>query len=215
MVGLDVFDHSPAAYSSDQTGPLHGPHGIGEALIAALYVQTDGVYFNLPDVDPWDETRDARQYKGPHAVVAHPPCQRWSMLAHIHKHKPGKAIGNDGGCFYSALSAVRLWGGVLEHPAGSAAWDAFGLIKPPAKGGWWPCDSDGGYTCHVEQGHYGHRARKATWLYACKAVLPDLVWGQAPSTQRVDFMSGRGKERSRTPLPFRDLLIQIARSVKR
>jgi hypothetical protein len=27
--------------------------------VAALYVQTDGVYYGLPDVDPWDEQRDA------------------------------------------------------------------------------------------------------------------------------------------------------------
>ena len=46
-------------------------------MIAALYVETNGVYYGLPDVDPWDEARDARLYNGPHPVVAHPPCQRW------------------------------------------------------------------------------------------------------------------------------------------
>jgi hypothetical protein len=44
-------------------------------MIAALYVQTGGCYFNLPDVEPWDEARDARKYAGPWPVVAHPPCQ--------------------------------------------------------------------------------------------------------------------------------------------
>lgn len=38
--------------------------------IAALYVQRDGVYYGLPDVDPWDEERDARLYAGPWPVVA-------------------------------------------------------------------------------------------------------------------------------------------------
>ena len=33
--------------------------------IAALYVETDGCYFGLPGVDPWDEARDARLYAGP------------------------------------------------------------------------------------------------------------------------------------------------------
>lgn len=46
-------------------------------MIAALFVQRGGVYFGLPDVDPWDEQRDARLYAGPLPVVAHPPCQRW------------------------------------------------------------------------------------------------------------------------------------------
>ncbi len=35
-------------------------------MIAALYVASGGCYFGLPDVDPWDESRDARIYAGPH-----------------------------------------------------------------------------------------------------------------------------------------------------
>jgi hypothetical protein len=31
-------------------------------MIAALYVATDGVYFDVPGVDPWDVTRDAKLY---------------------------------------------------------------------------------------------------------------------------------------------------------
>ena len=42
-------------------------------MIAALYVQTGGSYFDLPDVDPYDQDRDARTYAGPWPVVAHPP----------------------------------------------------------------------------------------------------------------------------------------------
>lgn len=29
-------------------------------MIAALYVATDGCYFGLRDVDPWDQPRDAK-----------------------------------------------------------------------------------------------------------------------------------------------------------
>ena len=50
-------------------------------MIAALYVQRGGIYWDLPDVDPWDEARDARLYAGPWPVVAHPPCARWCRLA--------------------------------------------------------------------------------------------------------------------------------------
>ena len=49
--------------------------------IAALYVETDGCYFGLDGVDPWDAERDAREYAGPHPVVAHPPCKRSSLIA--------------------------------------------------------------------------------------------------------------------------------------
>lgn len=35
-------------------------------MVAALYVQTGGAYYGMPDVDPWDEARDARLYDGPH-----------------------------------------------------------------------------------------------------------------------------------------------------
>lgn len=51
-------------------------------MIAALYVETDGAYFGLEGVDPWDEARDARKYAGPWPVVAHPPCQRWGRFWH-------------------------------------------------------------------------------------------------------------------------------------
>jgi hypothetical protein len=51
------------------------------SLIAALYVEKNGCYYNLPSVDPWDIERDARLYRGPWPVVAHPPCQRWGRFA--------------------------------------------------------------------------------------------------------------------------------------
>ena len=34
-------------------------------MIAALHVETDGCYFGLPDVDPWDIVRDARISRQP------------------------------------------------------------------------------------------------------------------------------------------------------
>lgn len=121
-------------------------------------------------------------------------------------------------------------------------------------------DGCGGWTCQVEQGHYGHRARKATWLYAVGVDLPTLKWGPSVATgPRLDvgfhskeerakyrrFMKpppgmsaaeraerrvwlearahrlGRDfaapermnkSERMATPIPFRDLLLSIARS---
>ena len=46
-------------------------------LIAALFVAKPGCYFGLPEVDPWDKSRDARLYDADYPVVAHPPCERW------------------------------------------------------------------------------------------------------------------------------------------
>src|SRR5690606_30161529 len=149
--------------------------------IAALYVERSGAYWNLPDVDPWDEARDARKYAGPWPVVAHPPCQRWGnfWFGGTHKGSRRYALGDDGGCFAAALAAVRKWGGVIEHPHKSRAWAHFGLNPPPREGGWVVADFHGGWTCCVDQGAYGHRARKTTWLYACGVDLPALTWGEA------------------------------------
>lgn len=199
-------------------------------MIAALYVERGGCYFGLPDVDPWDEARDARRYDGPWPVVAHPPCARWSKLAGFVNHVyPGRfKPGDDDGKFASALAAVRKWGGVLEHPEGSAAWRAHDLMEPPRWGGWIFADWQGGWTCCVEQGAYGHRARKATWLYANGVDLPSLRWGPARGDQwqQVTGVSHNGRRASRTgivqrmskrqsaatPIEFRDVLLDIARS---
>lgn len=79
--------------------------------IAALFVEKNGPYANLPDVDVWDESRDVRKYDGPFPVVAHPPCQRWGQLANMVEARYGYTVGDDGGCFKSALESVRNWGG--------------------------------------------------------------------------------------------------------
>ena len=194
-------------------------------MIAALFVAKGGCYFGLPNVDPWDEARDARLYAGPWPVVSHPPCERWgSYWNGGPSARERKALGDDGGCFSSALLAVRKWGGVLEHPANSRAWAAHGLHAPLA-GCWVACDQFGGYTCLVYQGHYGHRAQKPTWLYANldPTRLPELPWEPSPvasqpsaraRTRGVIEMMGK-RERQATPVAFRDLLISIAESAVR
>lgn len=191
-------------------------------MIAALFVQRGGVYYGLAHVDPWDKARDARAYAGPWPVVAHPPCARWSRLAtHAFGRPTGKKVGDDGGCFAAALAAVKRWGGVVEHPASSKAWRAHGLLDPVIGSDWTPAGDLLGWTVHVEQGHYGHRLPKATWLYAVapRAALPRLPGGKsAPvgftSTRHGEkgsaFTSLSARQRSATPIAFRDLLIRIA-----
>lgn len=200
-------------------------------MIAALFVQKGGIYFGRDDIDPWDEARDARLYAGPHPVVAHPPCERWGRYWFGGPSvRIRRALGDDAGCFASALASVRRWGGVLEHPEASHAWRRYGLNAPPRSGGWVAADFSGGWTCCVEQGWYGHKARKATWLYANGVELPSLRWGSAPGDfVRLDEGFHSKEERARaikpgacqrlskiqraaSPLEFAELLINMAKT---
>ena len=198
-------------------------------MIAALYVLPDGQYAGIGGVDVWDEIRDARKYRGPHPVVAHPPCKRWGRFwSGGPSAKVRRMKGDDGGCFAHALWSVRTFGGVIEHPEASHAWAWFGLRRPPRPGGWVAADGFGGWTCCVAQGHYGHSAQKLTWLYVVGCQLPDLTWGLAPGMLRLDAGYHSAEERRRgggyagrrlsarenlaTPPAFRDLLIGIART---
>jgi hypothetical protein len=179
--------------------------------VAALFVDPKGVYAGLPDVEVWDEARDARTYAGPHPVVAHPPCKTWSIMGQC---RPELVRGDDGGCFEAALAAVRTWGGALEHPAHTHAWRVFHLPRPPWEG--WARDiCDEGWVCQVDQFWYGHRANKKTWLYYVGDNPPPMLrWGRAARsriTVRNDGGGGRD-QRSRTPPEFRDVLLAMARS---
>jgi hypothetical protein len=197
-------------------------------MIAALFVHKDGTYYNIDGIDPWDEDRDARLYEDNYPVIAHPPCSRWCRLAGLVEARWGHKRGDDGGCFKSALSNVRRCGGVLEHPAYSDAWTKFGLNTPPRSGGWVNADFLGGWTCHVEQGRYGHPAKKATWLYAVGCDLPILKWGSEADSKSESLVSWCGnhtnksdkrprigkKRAAATPEEFRDILIEMARSAQ-
>jgi hypothetical protein len=198
-------------------------------MIAALYVIKDGPYADQAEVDPWDEERDARRYKGPWPVIAHPPCQRWGRYWSGGPSAHGtRKLGDDDGCFAHALWAARTFGGVVEGPEASHAWHWFGLPIPEFNGGWTELDRYGGRSCCVAQGHYGHRAQKMTWLYMVGTKYPELKWGRRPGMNRLDEGFHSKEERRRavrtgvcqrlsqrqraiTPEPFRDLLISMVR----
>ena len=188
--------------------------------VAALFVRADSVYKSMRGVDAWDIERDAMTYVGTSAVVAHPPCRRWSMINGVvlsrYPHKAAEfAWGNDGGTFAFALDTVRRCGGVLEHPAGSRAFAHYGLPKI----GRGP-DKFGGWSCEVRQVDFGHRAEKRTWLYIV-GVHPDELpplppRGDAtalvvrmPECRAVGLI---GKdEREHTPPAFAEWLVAVAR----
>lgn len=191
--------------------------------IAALFVESGGIYYGDQRVDPWDEQRDARTYAGPGPVIAHPPCAKWSPLAFINQSRlPGYRVGDDNGCFEAALRAVRTYGGVLEHPANSVAWRRYELPRPlPIGGGWTQSLLDDGWVCSVSQAAYGHRAFKETWLYYVGDVVPPpLDWRTPDVSARISsFTHGKPRteaervrplEASRTPRAFREALIRVA-----
>jgi hypothetical protein len=194
--------------------------------VAALFVETDGCYFGLEGVDPWDITRDARKYDGPHPVIAHPPCQLWVNFAALNYKRYGgehNRPGNDGGCFAHALWAVRQFGGVLEHPAGSRAWDYFNLTKPQFDDRWTLASGrvDAWLTrewvCEVWQSAYGHSARKRTWLLCVSELQPpEFNWSREPGTHQVGWFDRikptlSKRQASATPPAFRDALLNLAR----
>ena len=205
-------------------------------LIAALFVQRGGVYWGLDGVDAWDQARDARKYAGPHPVICHSPCERWGRYwSGGPSARVRRTLGEDGGCFASALASVQRWGGVLEHPEASHAFRAHGLLTPRWREGW--RHSGNGYTCCVAQGNYGHRARKLTWLYYEGDMRPpELDWSIPEPRSRLDYGFHSAEERAlrkgdvaprvnasrlttaenlSTPPPFRDVLLNLARSARR
>mgnify|MGYP006920574196 CR=1 FL=1 len=171
-------------------------------------------------VDCWDEQRDAKRYRGPHPVVAHPPCGPWGKLAHMcHKQDPA--------CGPAAVKAVRKFGGVLEHPAHSKLWAACGMPLPGA-----PPDKYGGSTTALEQVSWGHVARKSTWIYTVgvprKLIASTLRTGGTPThwisgdrsrTRRIYGTSvppgikhASAAQARRTPLAFAEWLVSLARA---
>jgi hypothetical protein len=138
--------------------------------------------------------------------------------------------GTDEGCFQSALNSVRKYGGVLEHPAFTHAWNVYNLQVPVEKG--WQCDSRGHaltsndslvsdqyntyWTCEVWQSAYGHKARKRTWLLYCGKQPPfELNWSREPGECQIGWFDRNKKtlskrEASATPLAFAEELIRLA-----
>lgn len=186
--------------------------------VSALYVDMLGHYPELLGPERcWGFERDARNFHGSEPVVAHPPCQLWVNFAALNFKRYGgehNRPGNDGGCFAHALATVRRNGGVLEHPASSNAWKAFGLLRPTGVG--W----QGGpreWVCEVWQSAYGHKARKRTWLLYCGVKPHELRWQRAGGTHQVGWFDRikptlSKREAMSTPMDFALELLKLARN---
>jgi hypothetical protein len=185
--------------------------------VAALYVDARGPYPGLV-ADWYDEDRNAAIYRGALPVVAHPPCGPWGHLRHLNRFQPKH-------CAAHALIVVRRVGGVLEHPAGSKFWVAYGLPLPRALP-----DAHGGWTLEIDQCRWGHVARKLTWLYivgCASEELPAIPPPREPthwvsgSRRRKDGGRAGGvvpagikvcsaEQRRRTPPAFAKWLLEVA-----
>jgi len=177
--------------------------------VAVLYADIDSVYKVLDGTDVYDVDRDARNYRGGYPVVAHPPCRLWSRLRVF-----SSADIRERDLAFHALENVRMWGGVLEHPAGSSFWRIAGLPHGSGRDRW------GGWHLEIPQKWFGHRAEKNTWLYVC-GIEPSELPVIPISFCSPDFLIGctsrfqkelPKKERNRTPVDFALFLLSIARS---
>lgn len=166
--------------------------------VAALFVRKDNHYAAL-GCDCYDADRDALTWQGGAPGIYHPPCRSWGQLSHFAKPREGErelAIW--------AMRKVRQFGGVLEHPIGSALWKEAGCL------GYGMRDQHGGVLIPVLQSWWGHRAPKKTGLYIV-GPIPELPYAEAPKTFVPVEDMGKA-ERERTTPSFAAWLVDVARS---
>lgn len=184
--------------------------------VAALFVRKDSAYKAIAGVDAWDVMRNAIHWTGDCPIVAHPPCSQWGGLRNMARCDP-----KEKDLALRAVTQVRRFGGVLEHPKRSTLWDRMFLPKPGAG-----VDADGGYTIEIDQWHWGHVAHKPTWLYivgCTPAQLPPMPHREGTADRVIS--TGHGlregmpgwrsrvtqKEREYTPMALAEWLVEVAR----
>jgi hypothetical protein len=179
-------------------------------VITVLFARRDSIYKSIPGVDVWDVDRNATMWPGGGPVVAHPPCRSWSRLRAF-----AKPTQSEIQLVTFAISAVREWGGVLEHPESSFAFTQFGLPFPGQEDAW------GGWTISIPQFWWGHKAEKRTWLYiaGCEPRSIPPIPLQLGEASHVVASSGRSTrkrpvlsvaDREHTPEAFAHWLIDLA-----
>ncbi len=122
-------------------------------MVSVLFCRKDSIY-KILGCDVWDIERNATLYTGPNPVICHPPCRAWGCYKGIAKPRPGEKE-----LAVFAVSQVRKFGGVLEHPRGSSLWKDQGLPTGTNR------DDFGGFSLHINQHWFGHKAEKKTLLY--------------------------------------------------
>lgn len=180
--------------------------------VAVLFARSDSHYKSLADVEVYDMERDARTYDGPYPIVAHPPCRGWGAFAWRANARP-----DEKNLARLAVSLVRAFGGVLEHPAASKLWKDQ-MLPMPTK-----IDHFGGFTLPIDQHWWGHRASKRTFLYivGCKPTdVPDIPFVMSEPTHVIGDVGRASKgnkkpeiskaEREHTPPELAKWLVSLA-----
>ena len=177
-------------------------------MISVLFVSKNSVYKSL-GVDCWDEDRNALNWPGGNPGIFHPPCRLFCRLSHM-----STAPREEKHLAYWSVDMVRIWGGVLEHPAYSKLWKDVNLPKP----GQW---DDHGFTVGLDQFCFGHPAQKRTWLYICGTKMKDLPGMPLRMGYPEDIFAGGSRKyvngsrhsgiRSATTFEFARWLIQVAK----
>ena len=171
-----------------------------------LFTREDSIYDRL-GCNTYPASRDARNYKGPGPLIAHPPCAQWSRLRHFAKRDiRQKALAP------WAVLLVRQYGGVLEHPYGSYLWRTMCLPAPGERDRY-------GFTTVVDQHWFGHLARKRTLLYICGCTATDLPSMPITFAEPTHYIGGSTDRkhlskalREATPERFAEWLIKVASS---
>ena len=170
--------------------------------VVVLCVQAGTCYADIPGVILYDEARDCRTYAGPLPVVGHPPCKLWGKCAPFSNFRPGERD-----LALVVLEAVRRWGGILEHPVGSALWPEYFLPR----GG--QVDFHGGRTVEVDQWHWGHPCHKWTRLHIVGPL--DLDFPPPPEIRppgrTTELRNLSPRQREATPPLFAAALVDFAR----
>lgn len=195
-------------------------------MVAALYVDTRrGPYPGLlGENNCWGLERDAKSYRGPDAVVAHPPCGPWGRMAQW-------CTLQDPECGPIAVRQVRRFGGVLEHPIATRLREHCFLPTPWSLAGGRPLPMFAAreWALNVEQVRWGHIARKATYLFFVGVQPCDLppipppkkpvAWIGGPRPYR-DAAKSRGMRLARksethiTPVDFAAWLVTAVRNAE-
>lgn len=171
--------------------------------VSALFTRKNSIYKKL-GIDAWDIDRDAKQWPGGNAIIAHPPCRAWGDLRALAKPREGEkelAIW--------AVHQIQFWGGVLEHPANSRLWPDLNLPLRENR------DQYGGWTLCIDQFWFGHKARKRSNLYIVGIEpkdIPAYSIRYENVTTTVERLSRQAREA--TPEPMAKWLIELAQKIQ-
>ena len=180
-------------------------------MIPVLFTQEKSNYNNFKIFDCYDLKRNALSYSDRIPIIAHPPCRMFSKLRGL-----SSAPLSEKKLAFFALSKVRQFGGVLEHPRSSTLWidGNFNLDGS--------VDSYGGFLRSVDLSWFGYPARKKTMLYFCGITpgqLPpfpislDAITHVISSTARSNKKEIPKNMRSDTPLPMIEFFIEVMKII--